>query len=160
MSRAAPSQNRRDDARAASLDEPGRLLYRSNLLGADKRITNHGGGNTSAKLEATSPQFQRSDLSLDVITRLAGHPRIGYLQDASTSTGRLLSICNRCGLQLFAASSHIRACVMLFGGVGWMAGPACVVARPSVELYELCPCRPLARGHGAPALALAHQGRP
>ena len=33
----------------------GRLLYRSNLLGADKRITNYGGGNTSAKLQATDP---------------------------------------------------------------------------------------------------------
>ena len=86
----------------------------------------------------TNPQFQRSDLSLDVIARLADHPRIGYLKDASTNTGRLLSIRNRCDLKLFAASSHIPACVMLLGGVGWMAGPACVVPRHSVELYELC----------------------
>ena len=27
---------------------------------------------------------------------------------------------------------------MLIGGVGWMAGPACVVPRQSVRLYELC----------------------
>ena len=27
---------------------------------------------------------------------------------------------------------------MLLGGVGWMAGPACIVPRQSVELYELC----------------------
>ncbi len=44
-----------DDAKAASLDEPGRLLYRSNLLGADKRITNYGGGNTSAKVPMPDP---------------------------------------------------------------------------------------------------------
>jgi rhamnulose-1-phosphate aldolase/alcohol dehydrogenase len=44
-----------DDARAANLDEPGLLLYRSNLLGADLRITNFGGGNTSAKIEARDP---------------------------------------------------------------------------------------------------------
>jgi len=44
-----------DDAYAAKLDEPGRLLYRSNLLGADLRITNFGGGNTSAKVEMTDP---------------------------------------------------------------------------------------------------------
>jgi rhamnulose-1-phosphate aldolase/alcohol dehydrogenase len=44
-----------DDARAAGLDEPGRLLYRSNLLGADLRITNFGGGNTSAKIAAKDP---------------------------------------------------------------------------------------------------------
>ena len=48
-------ENRWDDAHAAGLDEPGRLLYRSNLLGADKRITNYGGGNTSAKLQAKDP---------------------------------------------------------------------------------------------------------
>jgi rhamnulose-1-phosphate aldolase/alcohol dehydrogenase len=47
--------NRWDDQKAASLDEPGKLLYRSNLLGADKRITNYGGGNTSAKVTETDP---------------------------------------------------------------------------------------------------------
>lgn len=48
-------KNRWDDAYAADLDEPGKLLYRSNLLGADKRITNYGGGNTSAKVMETDP---------------------------------------------------------------------------------------------------------
>ncbi|MBZ9791991.1 bifunctional rhamnulose-1-phosphate aldolase/short-chain dehydrogenase [Rhizobium sp. 3T7] len=47
--------NRWDDSYAAGLDEPGKLLYRSNLLGADKRITNYGGGNTSAKVMETDP---------------------------------------------------------------------------------------------------------
>ena len=88
----------------------------------------------------TNPQFQRSDLSLDVIARLADHPRIGYIKDASTNTGRLLSIMNRCGeaIKVFSASAHIPAAVMLIGGVGWMAGPACIVPRQSVELYNLC----------------------
>ncbi len=40
---------------AAKLDEPGLLLYRSNLLGSDLRITNYGGGNTSAKLQQKDP---------------------------------------------------------------------------------------------------------
>ncbi len=44
-----------DDKHAASLDEPGKLLYRSNLLGADLRITNFGGGNTSAKVTHKDP---------------------------------------------------------------------------------------------------------
>jgi rhamnulose-1-phosphate aldolase/alcohol dehydrogenase len=44
-----------DDAIAAPLDEPGKLLYRSNLLGSDLRITNFGGGNTSAKVAAKDP---------------------------------------------------------------------------------------------------------
>jgi len=88
----------------------------------------------------TNPQFQRSDLSLDVIARLAEHPRIRYIKDASTNTGRLLSILNRCGdkISVFAASSHIPACVMQIGGVGWMAGPACLIPRQSVRLYDLC----------------------
>jgi 4-hydroxy-tetrahydrodipicolinate synthase len=88
----------------------------------------------------TNPQFQRSDLTLDVIARLAEHPRIRYIKDASTNTGRLLSIMNRCGdaLRVFSASAHIPAAVMLIGGVGWMAGPACVIPRQSVRLYDLC----------------------
>jgi 4-hydroxy-tetrahydrodipicolinate synthase len=88
----------------------------------------------------TNPQFQRSDLSLDCIARLSAHPRIRYIKDASTNTGRLLSIMNRCGepIGVFSASAHIPAAVMLIGGVGWMAGPACIVPRQSVELYNLC----------------------
>lgn len=88
----------------------------------------------------TNPQFQRSDLTLEVIARLGEHPRIGYIKDASTNTGRLLSIMNRCGdsIRVFSASAHIPAAVMLIGGVGWMAGPACIIPRQSVELYELC----------------------
>ena len=44
-----------DDGKARSLSEPELLLYRSNLLGSDLRITNFGGGNTSAKIEMTDP---------------------------------------------------------------------------------------------------------
>ncbi|HJY18791.1 MAG TPA: dihydrodipicolinate synthase family protein [Xanthobacteraceae bacterium] len=87
----------------------------------------------------TNPQFQRTDLSLDVIARLSEHPRIRYIKDASTNTGRLLSIMSRCErLRVFSASAHIPAAVMLIGGVGWMAGPACVIPRQSVRLYNLC----------------------
>jgi len=88
----------------------------------------------------TNPNFQRSDLSLPVIERLSHVPNIAYIKDASVNTGRLLSIIDHVAgrMQVFAASSHIPACVMLIGGVGWMAGPACVAPRQSVELYELC----------------------
>lgn len=50
-----PVSYRWDDAVAAGLDPVERLRYRSNLLGADLRITNTGGGNTSAKLSETDP---------------------------------------------------------------------------------------------------------
>jgi rhamnulose-1-phosphate aldolase/alcohol dehydrogenase len=46
-----------DDAKAAELagDEVALLIYRSNLLGADLRLTNYGGGNTSCKATAKDP---------------------------------------------------------------------------------------------------------
>lgn len=48
-------ENLWDDARAAKMSESEKLLYRSNLLGSDKRVTNYGGGNTSAKVTETDP---------------------------------------------------------------------------------------------------------
>ena len=46
-----------DEQKAAALagDEVGLLIYRSNLLGADLRLTNYGGGNTSCKTNAKDP---------------------------------------------------------------------------------------------------------
>ncbi len=45
-----------DDAQAPPPADPvARLIYRSNLLGSDQRITNTGGGNTSAKLAQKDP---------------------------------------------------------------------------------------------------------
>jgi rhamnulose-1-phosphate aldolase/alcohol dehydrogenase len=46
-----------DEKEAAALneDEVALLIYRSNLLGADLRLTNYGGGNTSCKLLAPDP---------------------------------------------------------------------------------------------------------
>jgi 4-hydroxy-tetrahydrodipicolinate synthase len=102
----------------------------------------------------TNPQFQRSDLSLPVIARLAAVDNIVAIKDASTNTGRLLSILNAAEgrLDVFAASAHIPAAVMLIGGAGWMAGPACIVPRQSVALYELC-----RRGAWDEAMALQRQ---
>lgn len=99
----------------------------------------------------TNPNFQRSDLSLPVIERLSRIPNIRYIKDASSNTGRLLSIINLVEgrMEVFAASAHIPACVMMIGGVGWMAGPACVAPRQSVALYESC-----RRGDWAAAMAL------
>ena len=44
-----------DASYASTLDQVGKLIYRSNLLGSDQRITNTGGGNTSAKLIENDP---------------------------------------------------------------------------------------------------------
>jgi rhamnulose-1-phosphate aldolase/alcohol dehydrogenase len=44
-----------DDAKASAMSEAARLVYRSNLLGSDLRITNFGGGNTSSKFMEKDP---------------------------------------------------------------------------------------------------------
>ena len=54
-------ENKWDAAKAGQMSEPEKLLYRSNLLGSDKRITNYGGGNTSAKV------MQKDPLSGDMV---------------------------------------------------------------------------------------------
>jgi dihydrodipicolinate synthase/N-acetylneuraminate lyase len=88
----------------------------------------------------TNPNFQRSDLSIPALVTLSEVENIIGIKDASNNTGRLLSIMNATGgrMKIFAASAHIPAAVMLIGGEGWMAGPACAVPRQSVELYNLC----------------------
>ncbi|MEM8787175.1 MAG: bifunctional rhamnulose-1-phosphate aldolase/short-chain dehydrogenase [Pseudomonadota bacterium] len=48
-------ENRWDEATANGMSEAELLLYRSNILGSDKRVTNYGGGNTSAKVIETDP---------------------------------------------------------------------------------------------------------
>lgn len=78
-------------------------------------------------------------MTLEAIEILAEIPNVQYLKDASANTGNLLSIINRVGdkIKVFSASAHIPLFVVMLGGVGWMAGPACVIPRQSVELYDL-----------------------
>ncbi|TIQ19930.1 MAG: bifunctional rhamnulose-1-phosphate aldolase/short-chain dehydrogenase [Mesorhizobium sp.] len=44
-----------DEAKVLEMSEPERLVYRSNVLGSDKRVTNYGGGNTSSKIWQKDP---------------------------------------------------------------------------------------------------------
>ncbi len=48
-------ENRWDTEAVLGMSESDLLLYRSNILGSDKRVTNFGGGNTSAKVKETDP---------------------------------------------------------------------------------------------------------
>ncbi|WP_417209056.1 bifunctional rhamnulose-1-phosphate aldolase/short-chain dehydrogenase [Antarctobacter sp.] len=48
-------ENRWDQSKAQNMTESELLLYRSNILGSDKRVTNYGGGNTSAKVMEVDP---------------------------------------------------------------------------------------------------------
>src|SRR5256885_4939762 len=57
-----------NEEQAATLanDQLALLRYRSNLLGADLRITNFGGGNTSSKLELLDPFTKKTTRVLAV----------------------------------------------------------------------------------------------
>ncbi len=57
-------ENKWDDNLAKKMSEPELLRYRSNLLGSDLRLTNYGGGNTSAKIEEQDPLTGRSETVL------------------------------------------------------------------------------------------------
>jgi 4-hydroxy-tetrahydrodipicolinate synthase len=87
----------------------------------------------------TNPSFSSTNLSLEAVEALAAVPNIRYLKDASANTGNLLTIMNRVRdkIKVFSASAHIPLFVMMMGGVGWMSGPACVIPRQSVKLYDL-----------------------
>jgi 4-hydroxy-tetrahydrodipicolinate synthase len=87
----------------------------------------------------TNPSYMHFDISVEVLEQLATVPNIMYIKDASGVTGRLLSFANRFGdrFKIFSASAHVPLFVFQLGGVGWMAGPACLIPRQSVWLYEL-----------------------
>lgn len=87
----------------------------------------------------TNPALLGGDIPLDVLETLSHLPNIEYVKDASGRTGRILTLLNRMGerIKVFSASAHIPLLVLQLGGVGWMAGPACVMPRDCVRLYTL-----------------------
>ena len=87
-----------------------------------------------------NPRFSHFEIDTSTLLRLSRIPNIRYYKDASPNTGRLLQLSGEVGgqLKIFSASAHVPTFVMLMGGSGWMAGPACVIPRQSVKLYELC----------------------
>ena len=87
----------------------------------------------------TNPRLLGFDLSPDQIIALSEIPNIRYVKDASGETGRLLTILNRTEgrIAVFSASAHVPLLVFRLGGVGWMAGPACLLPDACVRLYDL-----------------------
>lgn len=87
----------------------------------------------------TNPGLLGGDVPMDVLDALSHLANIEYVKDASGNTGRILSMLNRMGarIRVFSASAHIPLLVLKLGGVGWMAGPACVMPRECVRLYDL-----------------------
>jgi rhamnose utilization protein RhaD (predicted bifunctional aldolase and dehydrogenase)/NAD(P)-dependent dehydrogenase (short-subunit alcohol dehydrogenase family) len=76
----------------ADSDELGLLRYRSNLLGADKRITNYGGGNTSGKFDVVDPISGRPVRVLAVKGSGGDLGTIGNGGFAVLDLGRLLQL--------------------------------------------------------------------
>jgi len=87
----------------------------------------------------TNPKFSRWDFTIPMLDKLAEEPNIRYLKDASGNTGKLLSIVNvlHDRIKIFSASAHIPLFVFMMGGVGWMAGPACLIPEQCVTLFNL-----------------------
>lgn len=87
----------------------------------------------------TNPGLLGGDIPMDVLETLSHVPNIEYVKDASGNTGRILTVLNRMGarIKVFSASAHIPLLVLRLGGVGWMAGPGCVMPRECVRLYDL-----------------------
>ncbi len=87
----------------------------------------------------TNPKFTSWDFSINALTKLAEVPNIQYIKDASGNIGKLMSVVSSLGdrIKIFSASAHVPVFVFMLGGVGWMAGPACLIPEKSIELYEL-----------------------
>lgn len=87
----------------------------------------------------TNPGLLGGDVTPEMVIALSAVPNIRYVKDASGTTGRILSMLNRAGgrVQVFSASAHIPVVVFQLGGVGWMAGPACVAPAACMRLYDL-----------------------
>ena len=87
-----------------------------------------------------NPKFTGFEIEIPTLKRLSQISNINYYKDASGNIGRLLQLSNVVGndLKIFSASAHVPVFVMMLGGAGWMAGPACLLPRESVMLYELC----------------------
>ncbi len=87
----------------------------------------------------TNPFFANWDFTIDTLRRILEEPNVHYLKDASGNIGKLMSIVTVLGdrLKVFSATAFVPLFVFMMGGVGWMAGPACLIPEQSIALYEM-----------------------
>ncbi len=86
----------------------------------------------------SNPKFQTWDFTVEALVQLAEEPNIQYLKDASGNVGKIMSLVAAIGnrIKIFSDTSSVPLFIFLIGGVGWMSGPACVIPKQSIELYE------------------------
>jgi 4-hydroxy-tetrahydrodipicolinate synthase len=87
----------------------------------------------------SNPRLLGADLTPEQVVALSEIPNVQYFKDASGETGKILTVLNRAGdrVKVFSASAHVPLLVFHLGGVGWMAGPACLLPERCVALYDL-----------------------
>ncbi|HLJ61629.1 MAG TPA: dihydrodipicolinate synthase family protein [bacterium] len=87
----------------------------------------------------SNPRLLGAELTPEQVVTLSEIPNIQYFKDASGETGKILTVLNRAGdrVKVFSASAHVPLLVFQLGGVGWMAGPACLLPERCVALYDL-----------------------
>jgi len=86
-----------------------------------------------------NPHFTKITLTPDIINKLAEIHNIQYLKEASSNIAKIINIMDLSGdrIKIFSSSALIPVLVMMMGGVGWMAGPACIIPDLCLELYQL-----------------------
>ena len=98
---------------ASTLDQVGKLIYRSNLLGSDQRITNTGGGNTSAKLIENDPlSGDKTEVRAAASSIASGIP--SKRRTISSTTLRSSGL-RRNALRTFRAQATMLLCVIIRG---------------------------------------------
>ena len=132
----------------------GRLVYRSNQLGSDQRITNTGGGNTSSKLTETDPLTGEAGRGAvgQGFRRRSAHLARGKIFPRSTRTS--CSACKRLyaraadkGLKIAGRGRHGRACTPTAPSISTRARPPstrrCTASFPAKHVDHMHP----ERGH-------------
>lgn len=148
----APLANLWDDAHAATLDDAGQLLYRSNLLGSDLRVTNFGGGNTSAKIVSPDPL---TGAPIDVLWVKGSGGDLGSMTLAGFSTlhlDKLLGLKER-----YRGLAHEDEMVALFDHCTFNLNPR--AASIDTPLHGFVPHKHVDHVHADAVIALAASDR-
>lgn len=137
-----------DEEEAAGLDEPELLRYRSNLLGADLRITNFAGGNTSSKITMPDPL---TSLPTEVLWVKGSGGDLGSIRRSGLATlylGKLLALESR-----YRGVSEEDAMVALYPLCTFGVNP--VAASIDTPLHGFLPFRHVDHLHPDWGIALA-----